>query len=1796
MDPTPDQGADGATDFGHAFKEAEAPHAAPDFGGTSWAKVDGEFGFGTSGIPSRNASPFLAVHDFGASDFGSIPDFDVIPTSSSDFGVIPTSSSDFGVIPTSPSDFGVVPTSSSDFDVIPTSSSDFGGFPTSSSDFVGFPTSSNFVASSSDASLDERLASISTPDPEAATLIQRNLRGFTSRRRLSHQKSTGGFAPVALTTREDRIRVGVRVRPLGEGRGERGERVQINTSLNSITIRPDDSSNWTRVRGEAKQQTFAFSDVFEREDNAALMELVGKPLVESVCEGYNGTLLAYGQTGSGKTFTIGELTKIGTESEGVAHRMIRELFARQHAGAVRSFHVSVQYFQIYLDRVFDLLLDAGAYSSSPAPKLQLREDKSRGVYVDGAQSLVAASTEECLALISKAASNLKFAATQMNRHSSRSHSVCRLTVELKHADVGLPSHAACPPPDSLRCTPIEAALDLQNRSPASDPTIDGAPPNLASWRRASLKLISETLEKQIERTRTTKAVLTLCDLAGSEDVGRSGAVGISLAEAQKINTSLLALGNVIAALTSSKQGENSHVPFRDSVLTRILQESFGGNCKTSLVVCISPASADVTETLSSLRFAGRAKRVKNVARQNATIEASSRAAAELAESLQMHLDTAQQLLQSARERSEARAARCILMAFRFNRARDAAVRQLEQSEGMHNTALHEATRVRHEAEAALKADRLAHGAESAALLAQLERERERAEATAAAASAALEQQLQSERERAEAAAAASAALEQQLQSERERAEAAAAAALAALEQQLKSERERAEAAAAASAALEHQLQSERERAEAAAAALAALEQQLKSERERAEAAAAASAALEQQLQSERERAEAAAAAASAALEEQLKSERERAEAAAAAALAALEEQLKSERERAEAAAAASAALKQQLQSSREYALAESDLSRDYAQQHALAEARGLKAEAEAREMHAQLDGLRAQVERTHAQLRAEHSAALAHKRAEMGAAVEAARVEALASRAEEMEAARVEIASSRAEVEAARAEALASRAEVEAARAEALASRAEVEAARAEALASRAEEMEASRVEIASSRAEMEAARTEALASRAEVEELQLTLKEAAEKGEAAFKAALEAAVAQVVEAAEKDADLKIEISEARWQATLAAKQAQVEELQEALGASRDIQEARALAAAQEQGRRAEEEEAKARVEAKWKATLEGLKAAQQQKAAGEARLGEALSAARMEAAEALEAALAATRSQAQAEANAAASELTAERDAHVAALVQRTTSLLTAEFDAHLAHQRNATAAAEVAEANARADAQAVLDASAEQRVMAEVAAAELAAATHALRAVARSDLESAVEAVRRELSREHEVSLKAATETARVEAAMDSERQCRLRVDAEAALGTALDELTVARHELSRAEVARLQHALDAASATHEAATHELRRELQHAHGSAVERTRSLEATIAELKAAHAAALTKVRSAHEASVKAERDARAEAERQRDVAVERARADSEGARAEAERQQHMHASAMMSEGARAEAERQQHMHASALARVEATHAAALSEAAERVRALETALVEQRASSDTHLASLERAYAATKLSERQLREQLQEQVSETTRLEADNERLAGEAKRWRADLGRLEAQLHGAAEATIAKLREELSSLHGRCERAERQAALLPLTEARADEASRAQAYWMEQQRSVQRELEQQQQQQEHAVAMQLEEMSVGAQLAQAEAASAARESTELWARQHEQARQLADENTELRARLHEQSRMVNEATAFLEHLVAVPGTAPPPGTARLHEAKLAKFESEASKSVHRTEPAAIVF
>ena len=359
-------------------------------------------------------------------------------------------------------------------------------------------------------------------------------------------------------------------------------------------------------------------------------------------------------------YTIGEMEKLGTDHEGVAHRMIRDLYTTAMSSNPRSFRVYVQFVQVYVEKVYDLLAERGDLHRN----LPLREDKARGVYVDGAKQLPAASADECLEVLRKASHNLQFAATAMNAHSSRSHALCQLRVEISTA-----GSSGGPPPMH---DPLAGSFDhLDGVGPGGDrPTtlqrqdsmetdhVDGGPKNLKRWRRKSVDMIKKNLETAAVQAKTTKATLTLCDLAGSEDVGRSGAQGKALSEAKKINTSLLALGNVINALTSRPGGQN-HVPFRDSVLTRMLQESIGGDCKTCLVVCASPADSDVTETLSTLRFAARAKRVKNVAKIHATIEASALATDQMAEELQKQLDSEMDQLVEARARSERVAARAM---------------------------------------------------------------------------------------------------------------------------------------------------------------------------------------------------------------------------------------------------------------------------------------------------------------------------------------------------------------------------------------------------------------------------------------------------------------------------------------------------------------------------------------------------------------------------------------------------------------------------------------------------------------------------------------------------------------------------------------------------------------------------------------------------------------------------------------------------------------------------------------------------------------------------------------------------------------------------------------------------------------------------------------------------------------------------------------------------------------------------------------------------------------------------------
>ena len=459
------------------------------------------------------------------------------------------------------------------------------------------------------------------------------------------------------------IRVGVRCRPLGEGRGERGK-LQIDPQNGTITA-PD-------------TKPFMFEDIYEGDvDNGVLFERVGRPLVESVFGGYNATLFAYGQTGAGKTYTIGEMSLLGGPHEGVAHRMVRALYENPPAdlGATPTAW-SVRYVQVYVEKVYDLL----APPSENPQSLPLREDKQMGVYVAGATTLPAPTADECLAILKRGSGNLSFAATKMNRHSSRSHAVCRIFVE---CEVDRSSEGAS-----------GGGGGRGHGDDGGGAPLAGDKAGVAAWRQETVNALSKDIQRAAVSRGQSKAVLTLCDLAGSEDVGRSGATGQALSEAKKINTSLLALGNVINALTEADgSGRASHVPFRDSVLTRILQTSIGGNCKTSLVTCVSPADGDLTETLSTLRFAARAKKVRNVARANVTIDASqlSEQASALAETLQTRLASAEEELTAARERCEHRTASTLAFALKLNRAtRKAATVSEENAKASANVAQVEA--------------------------------------------------------------------------------------------------------------------------------------------------------------------------------------------------------------------------------------------------------------------------------------------------------------------------------------------------------------------------------------------------------------------------------------------------------------------------------------------------------------------------------------------------------------------------------------------------------------------------------------------------------------------------------------------------------------------------------------------------------------------------------------------------------------------------------------------------------------------------------------------------------------------------------------------------------------------------------------------------------------------------------------------------------------------------------------------------------------------------------------------------
>ncbi|KAF3333862.1 Phragmoplast orienting kinesin 2 [Carex littledalei] len=283
-----------------------------------------------------------------------------------------------------------------------------------------------------------------------------------------------------------------------------------------------------------------------------LFRVTGLPMVENCMSGYNSCMFAYGQTGSGKTHTmLGEISNLEVRpspDRGMTPRIFEFLFARIRAEEESRRDEKLRYsckcsfLEIYNEQITDLL-------DPSSTNLLLREDSQKGIYVENLTEFKVESVHDILTLIIQGSANRRVAATNMNRESSRSHSVFTCVIE---------SH----------------------------------------WEKDS------TANFRFAR-------LNLVDLAGSERQKTSGAEGERLKEAASINKSLSTLGHVIMVLSDLANGKQKHVPYRDSRLTFLLQDSLGGNSKTMIIANISPSMCSASETLSTLKFAQRARLIQN---------------------------------------------------------------------------------------------------------------------------------------------------------------------------------------------------------------------------------------------------------------------------------------------------------------------------------------------------------------------------------------------------------------------------------------------------------------------------------------------------------------------------------------------------------------------------------------------------------------------------------------------------------------------------------------------------------------------------------------------------------------------------------------------------------------------------------------------------------------------------------------------------------------------------------------------------------------------------------------------------------------------------------------------------------------------------------------------------------------------------------------------------------------------------------------------------------------------------------
>ncbi|KAJ8568359.1 hypothetical protein K7X08_027892 [Anisodus acutangulus] len=343
--------------------------------------------------------------------------------------------------------------------------------------------------------------------------------------------------------KDHNVQVIIRIRPLSNS--------EISLQGHGKCVRQESSQTITWTGHPESRFTFDMV-ADENVTQEMLFKAAGVPMVENCMEGYNSCVFAYGQTGSGKTHTmLGDIeggTRRHSVNCGMTPRVFEYLFSRiQKEREARreeniKFTCRCSFLEIYNEQILDLL-------DPSSVNLQIREDTKKGIHVEDLKEVEVTSARDVMQQLLQGAANRKVASTNMNRASSRSHSVFTCVIESKWESQGVTHHRF--------------------------------------------------------------ARFNLVDLAGSERQKSSGAEGERLKEATNINKSLSTLGLVIMNLVSISNGKSHHVPYRDSKLTFLLQDSLGGNAKTCIIANISPSSCCSLETLSTLKFAQRAKFIKN---------------------------------------------------------------------------------------------------------------------------------------------------------------------------------------------------------------------------------------------------------------------------------------------------------------------------------------------------------------------------------------------------------------------------------------------------------------------------------------------------------------------------------------------------------------------------------------------------------------------------------------------------------------------------------------------------------------------------------------------------------------------------------------------------------------------------------------------------------------------------------------------------------------------------------------------------------------------------------------------------------------------------------------------------------------------------------------------------------------------------------------------------------------------------------------------------------------------------------